>query len=323
LVENKRKRAFETDFEKLAKKLQSWFYLEDLDAFRVILASVLSFKITDTQPVWLFLIAPPSGGKTELLSLLKEISFVELFGSPLSLSLELGFDRFDRKILVFHDFTQVFFSSKQKRKKIFEWLRELYHDKDHRIGLIAGCTDEIDRHPPLFRALDDSFLQIRLVLEDQEKLAKRVIENSDGEALKMREEFPALVRDFVEECIKFSDTDRLHSKKKFGKLMGQTLLCVLARRLLQYEPVGKFLFWEKRSSERLLQHLYSLLQALCIIDQTLSTTEKHWKLFNRLMLDGVPRFTEPRLQTFLMTCFEGIEEHPYFAEKLTVFGSTQ
>ena len=54
-------------FIELERKIQSYWLNPDPVALKIIFASLLSFEF-DCDPVWLFLIAPPSSLKTELVS---------------------------------------------------------------------------------------------------------------------------------------------------------------------------------------------------------------------------------------------------------------
>ena len=55
-----------TQRDKMINILQSWLYIEDIEAIDILYGTVISHYLPG-EPVWLFFIGPPGGTKTELL----------------------------------------------------------------------------------------------------------------------------------------------------------------------------------------------------------------------------------------------------------------
>ena len=123
--------ASRSDVEAVVRR---WLWLEDILALDVILATTISNWMAG-DPVWLFLIAPPGGTKTELLrafqgphvistsSLTPQTLISGLKGERSQIDLMA---RLDGKLLIIKDGTSILTKKPEDRAAIFSDLREAY-----------------------------------------------------------------------------------------------------------------------------------------------------------------------------------------------------
>jgi IclR helix-turn-helix domain len=146
----------------------------------VALATIVANRL-DGDPLWLFLVAPPSGGKTEVIRSLDGVPDVYPLSSLTAQTFASGFERkgvessllpkLDGKTIAMKDFGSVLTMYREKRAEILGQLREIYDGgfvKDFgngksfrwqgKVGLLAGVTPIIDREYAVNQALGERFL---------------------------------------------------------------------------------------------------------------------------------------------------------------------
>jgi len=185
------------DFSSLFNVLNQWFYKPDLQASRIVLGTIKSHYLKLGDPAWLFVVAPPSSGKTTVsifsasnlpdvnsLSDFTENSLLSGFYGHQSPGLleKLGYtDESENTyttvgdcVILLKDFTTVLSMRREKRAAILSQLREI-HDgefKRHfgtgdtkvwrgKITIIAAVTPILDSHYSIFSTLGERFLQVR------------------------------------------------------------------------------------------------------------------------------------------------------------------
>ena len=185
----------------LCARLNSYLLLEDNDAFVVLLGVVAAF-MSGGDPVWLLIVAPPSGAKTALLNLLKDVKIIYWLSDLTPNTLASGYidnddasllKTLNEKILVFKDLTTLLQMRQDDRQQVLAQLREIYDgqfnkawgtgkhfDWHGRMGLIAGVTSVIDRHHKVMGLLGQRFVLFRLQQPDREAAARRAMENNQG-----------------------------------------------------------------------------------------------------------------------------------------------
>lgn len=174
--------------------------LDDPDAVRVILAAVAAHSL-EGDPVWLMVVGPPSGAKTELLTMVRLVPGIfplsELTSRTFASGLKVeGADpsllaRLKNEVLIFKDFTTVLQMHRDERQAVLAQLREIYdgaYDKawgtgkelhwTGRLGFIAGVTPVIDSHHSVMAVLGQRFVLLRLRQPDRKDVAKRAIQNT-------------------------------------------------------------------------------------------------------------------------------------------------
>lgn len=195
-----------TDLETTVKK---WLLLGDKGVLRILVGALLAHYLGG-DPVWLFLIAPPGGAKTELLSALYAVKGVYPISDLTARTFASGLDtpngdpsllaRLSDEVLILKDFTTVLEMSRDERQAILAQLREIYDgrfDKTWgtgkelhwrgRLGLLAGVTPIIDRHQAVLSVLGERFVQLRIQQPNRLKSAMAAM-SSVGREVAMRDE---------------------------------------------------------------------------------------------------------------------------------------
>jgi hypothetical protein len=197
-VENVSSRDTQTQaLDRLDKILRRWFHEPDMQAIRIVMASIKSHYLDLGDPAWLFVVAPPGSGKTTtsimgaagldqvhtlgdftentLLSGFyghREAGLLEKLGP----ATEEGhiFTTEGNGILLCKDFTTVLSMRRERRAAILSQLREIHDGQFRRdfgtgetkiwkgrITVIAAVTPVLDRHYSMFSVLGERFLQVR------------------------------------------------------------------------------------------------------------------------------------------------------------------
>lgn len=170
------------DRDLVEQEYRKWLHMEDPYALDVMFGSLFANRI-DSDPFWLFLVAPPSGSKSELLMTLSDAPNIYTITSItphalISGSFGAGVDpslipEIIGKTLVVKDFTTILTMPQAARDEIFGILRDAYDGKIekkfgnsvHRrysghFGIVAGVTGVIEMHTT--SSLGERFLKYRL-----------------------------------------------------------------------------------------------------------------------------------------------------------------
>jgi hypothetical protein len=185
-----------------------------------IALAVLVANRMDADPLWLFLVAPPSSGKTEIIRSLSDVPDVFLLSALTPQTFASGFERkgvetsllpkIAGKTVVMKDFTTVLTMHRDARGEILAQLREIYDgqfskqwgngkalDWSGKVGLLAGVTGVIDREYALGAILGERFLMYRVKSAPARTLAHRAIEQGNGWEQDQRQELRRVVADYI------------------------------------------------------------------------------------------------------------------------------
>jgi hypothetical protein len=209
--------------EEYKTKMKSWLCIEDDEILDIVVSAIISEKVGG-DPLWIFLIAPPGGTKTELLRSFNgdySIHLSDMTSKTLISGLMIGTGKnrkkikdllpaLNGKVLIFKDFTTILEKGKEERREIIAQFREAYDGSfakkvgtadniikyDSRFGLVAGVTPVIDDHWKLMQQLGERFLKIRWV-ENADKVTRRARMNEGGEVI-MRSDLSAFSNNLIE-----------------------------------------------------------------------------------------------------------------------------
>jgi len=203
-------------FDEVLEVFRRWLYLPDPGALKVV-AGAVAANMLPGDPVWLLLVAPPGGGKTELLAPLARLPRVHLAATLTEAALLSGTPKRDKAddarggllrvvgafgILILKDFGSILSMNRDVRAAVLAALREVYDGSWTRhvgtdggrtlhwagkCGLLAGCTPTIDRHHAVMAAMGERFLLYRMPPLDPEELAERALSHP-GKQRRMRQE---------------------------------------------------------------------------------------------------------------------------------------
>lgn len=194
-------------FEDLDREFRKTFLIEDPGILALIVDTVIANQM-DMDPVWLFLVAPSSGGKSEFITSLNDI---EQGGQkliyPISDLTTNTFASGQKKkgketsllhkmppgsIMTFKDFTSMLSKNKDARTEIMGQLREIY-DKEYtkrtgtgddivwrgKVGAIAGATELVYDFQEDFAAMGDRFIMYSIKQPDRDLLLDFVMKNKE------------------------------------------------------------------------------------------------------------------------------------------------
>lgn len=202
--------------------------IADKGLVRMVVATVIANRMA-LDPVWLLLVAPPSGGKTEMIMAISGLEFVFLVsdltvntfasgqkktGKETSLLMKMN-----NGIIAFKDFTSILSKQKDARTAIMGQLREIY-DGEYvkrtgtgdditwrgKVGSIAGCTEAIYRYLEELSAMGDRFIMYNIEQPDRVEMSRRVLENAENMPEK-REHLKACFTFFINQVIMRLETE--------------------------------------------------------------------------------------------------------------------
>ncbi len=209
------------------------FRTEDLAPLDVCLAAILTSR-WEGEPLWGFIVAPPSSGKTATLQVFQKDKDGSLFRNTLTPhALVSGLKReakdllprLDGKCLIVKDFTSILTMHREGRDEILGDLRAIFDgdfaksfgsdvgDKEYaaRFNLLAAVTPVIELHYSVDSVLGQRFFMVRMVLpreydSDAEREPEAVKAELQEKVLTLLRERralpfdPALTADQVREC---------------------------------------------------------------------------------------------------------------------------
>ena len=202
--------------EQLEAEVDKVLLIKDRGVVRMVCSTIIANRMT-LDPVWLLLVAAPSGGKSELISAISGLDFVfpisdltvntfasgqKKVGKETSLLLKIN-----NGIMAFKDFTSVLSKNKDAKKEIMGQLREIY-DGEYvkrtgtgediswrgKVGAIAGCTEIIYRHLEEMDAMGARFILYNIEQPERKLVARRMLENAHNIIEK---------RDHLKQCFKY------------------------------------------------------------------------------------------------------------------------
>ena len=174
----------------------------------------------DGDPVWLVLVGPPGGGKSEILTSVAGLRDVHPTATLTEAALLSGTPRRERDAEakggllraigdfgICKDFGSVLSMNRDARAAVLAALREVYDDSwtrhvgtgggrtltwSGKVGLVAGATPTIDRHHAVMGAMGERFVLFRLPEVDASEQARRALAHA-GREKEMRQEIGATV----------------------------------------------------------------------------------------------------------------------------------
>jgi len=168
--------------DKVCEVYRKWLHLPSTEVLDVMFGTMIANRL-DGDPLWLFLVAPPGGTKTELLNSISSAPNTVTTSSLTSKSLVSGANtvgggdpslipKLDHKVLLIKDFTTILNINVIERDSIFGILRDAYDGKTekdfgngiHRsyvskFGIISGVTPAIELYTEGSTSLGERFLR--------------------------------------------------------------------------------------------------------------------------------------------------------------------
>lgn len=295
---------------------RKWLFLEHTDAIEIMLATVLSNQI-EGDPLWMFLVSPPGGAKTETLTSLSQCETVFMVSSLTSHSLISGaawhngadpslIPKLNGRVLVIKDFTSILAKRDQEKDEIFGILRDAYDGRCgkvfgtgvtrnylSRFSILAAVTPviyEASQHHP---SLGERFLKFlvgdNLQHHAEEDIILRSIQNINRE-VDMRQELSDVVTAALSRSLpaKLPMLSEAYQKKiialaQFGARMRGTVSRDAFRpEIVLNRPTSEI-------GSRLGKQLAKLAITLAVVNQHPEVDSHEFQLVRKTMLDTIPQ----------------------------------
>ena len=215
-------------YNQIVTELNATYLIVDPGVIKVILGTIVANRFP-RDPVWLLLVTPSSGGKTEFITVLKKVKgYIEVSEltpqtfisgqkkNDVETSLLFNVDRND--VLIFKDFTTMLTMQKDARAQIMGQMREIY-DKSYtrrfgngasrtwegKLGLLAGVTTAIYTSKQSYAAMGERFLLYNFIQPDREEFTERAMDNALTNMDERRAYLQELVRAYLDEEIKIPE----------------------------------------------------------------------------------------------------------------------
>lgn len=296
-------------------EFRRWLHLPDAGALLVTLAAVAA-NGGPGDPVWLLLVGPPGGGKTELLAPLAGLRHFHsaatmseaalLSGTPKrevaggakgGLLREIG----EFGIIVCKDFGSVLSMHREARAGLLAALREIYDGAWTRhvgadggralhwagkVGVVGACTPSIDSHHAVMGAMGERFVLYRLPPVDADAQARRALTHVGQERAMRR-----ALSDAVAVALGAARMDRLAepvAEADTTRLVEVATLAVRCRSAVERDTYSREieLIPEPEAPARLALVLLRLRNGLAALGVDDSEA---WRLVAKAALDSMPK----------------------------------
>lgn len=325
---------WKTTWDDVERVFNKWMKIASFDPIKVAIATLLSNEM-EGDPCWIFLVAPPGGSKTEILSSLFNCVNVYATSTLTSQALISGsilksgkepslLPRLDGKTLICKDFTVVLGKKEAERTELFSILRDAYDGHagkvfgnglekyfKSRFTMLAGVTPTIYEITSQMTGLGERFLKLfigdNLEHGSEKEIILKAMRNVNRE-VSMREEISKVVRDYVEVCKK-----RMRERKTIPHMSPDSETQVVAmaqfaarmRATISREKHNSEMILAKPSAEvgsRLGKQITRLGYALTngALQDEISTDQL--RIMRKVVLDTVPQRAEDILRTVYKMC---------------------
>lgn len=183
--------------EAVYKGYKKWLLMKSTEALDILYGAIFANRL-DGDPLWIFLVAPPGGMKTELLMSVSNAPKIYTTTSLTPHALISGANfagggdpslipKLNNKVLIIKDFTTILSLNSLAREEIFGVLRDIYDGRtekqfgngivrryESRFGIIAGVTPIIETVNISNMSLGERFIKYKI----------KQVDNSGRESIK-------------------------------------------------------------------------------------------------------------------------------------------
>lgn len=302
-------------YQDLNDLISSTYLIEDLGIIKLLCAAVVAHRLP-SQPVWLFLVASSSGGKSELLNGLNNIANLHQIDSLTTQTFISGAKkgsgnepslllRIQNGILTIKDFTTLLSMPKDTRSEIMGQLRKVY-DGDFnksfgtgasiawkgKMSLIAGVTTAIYTKGAMYSAMGERFIMYKMVLPDRLIVTRRALSNIANIDMKERRaEIKKAFKHYLDECLDIPEMMPTVDKEIVEDLIQLVNIATLSRSAVErdnYTPNKEIDF--KHDAEmpmRFAEQLIVLASAFIVMNGNGELEEQDKKTLYKITLDSI------------------------------------
>lgn len=303
-------------FAELEHKMKEWFLIKDHGIIKVLVGTIIANRLPG-DPVWVFLVAPSGGLKSELiqgLNLVPEVYPLSKFtpqtlisGHGKDQSLLLRLTRDGKTVLAMKDFTTILQMDYKARNDILAQLREVYDGSfkkafgmkgdgnseiewNGKLGFLAGVTPVVDITQGIYASMGERFLQYRIMQPPRRDTAKKALQNST-KIRQIREDLKDALAGFIKSVtipeslpeISEEDKELIIEVANFATLARSSVMRESYHtRAIEYKP-------ESEMPTRFINQINLLAYSFMIInDGPLSDLDRI--ILQKISLDSIPQF---------------------------------
>lgn len=289
---------------------ERWLCDIDRDAIEIVLG-VFAANHLPGDPSWLFLVGPPSKGKTEILrpvydhpqgyalSSLTENTLVSGYVSESgeqddpSLLPELN-----GKVVIIKDFTTILDLGADKQRELFGQLRDIYDGQTAKaygngvrrnytatFGLIAAVTNAIEERQKTLQPLGERFLRYRPKDGDDRARTRKAIANANDKP-KMREELAKAAAGAIKNAV--SAPPRIPDEIRDRVIDLATLLAGGRTRVAKDAGHNLISVPEKEGGARVAQQLLRIALGVGMLNRRINLTHHELRICAKIVAHSLP-----------------------------------
>lgn len=298
----------------LVQEYKKWLHLGNTDALKIMYGTIMANKL-EGDPIWLFLVAPPGGSKSELLMSLANAHNMHAISSLTPHTMISGANfgggdpsllpKLKNKVLIIKDFTTILTMNHNQRDEIFGTLRDVYDGSTEKVfgngvrrryevrfGVLAGVTPAIEVFNVMHQSLGERFLKFRISgnwdqLSEEDKILRAL--NNIGQENTMRSEMQAAANRWAAHAVLPESIPQISSEMK-SRIVHLAKFSARLRGVVERDRfTGQVLY--KPSSEvgtRIAKQLAKLGQGIAMFLGKKFLDEEVYALIRRVALDTVP-----------------------------------
>jgi len=249
----------------LKEHLNEWYALPDLQCLRAC-AALYTSHFSNEAPIWMFVLAPPSTGKTEIMinpfvglpyahtiSSITESAFISNYNEKAGILPNL--DKYNGILsgaLFFPDFSNFLALDPHVRGALQAQLREIYDGsyqkhcgirKDPiawrgKVSILAACTPELERYWGLENALGDRFLQCKITQPPHELYNEYLEKQQIYGKKKISAKTKHLMEEWLEDVNQVEEV-AVPNRDFFKKIGDLTNVCISLRQSVSHNFKGE------------------------------------------------------------------------------------
>lgn len=292
-------------FKEVEGVFHKYLHLEDKDFVGIVLATVMSNEIQG-DPLWLFIVAPPGSGKTEILRSFFGCNRTHFASSFRGKSFVSGkrddkgkdpslLKKVDGKVLIIKDFTPTLMAKYDIKNQIFSDIRDAFDGfadpttgvgQEHyktRFGIVAGTTTIPDNFRQYQNMMGERFLVFKPVSGDRNKTMDSALKNMKNKEA-MRRHINETVKRFVDATL----TEVKEIPEEHKTLINMLAMCLATFRThvqRDYKTRDICAVSEAENPARLVQQLSKLYISAVNISKD---NNRALQFVRRLVHDSIP-----------------------------------
>jgi hypothetical protein len=322
--------------DELRNVFRKWLFLNDTDAIETIMAVHLS-QIIDGPPIWMFLVAPPGGAKTEIIGslFLCDQTYMTSSLTPHALISGANFKnmpdpslipRLDGRVMVVKDFTSILSMRDADKDEIFGILRDAYDGKcgkvfgtgvernyKSRFTVLAAVTPRIYDLSSQHQSLGERFLKFssghNLKHISERDIIRRAIDNINRET-EMKWQLADAVRSFLNERVEWAGKLNLELHPSIDKSFKEKLIYLgmfgaRLRGTVSRDTYRHDIMTSRPSAEigsRLGIQLAKFVKSLALIHGQKKCGKDQYRIVKKVVLDTIPQRVEDMVRTIVINC---------------------